>query len=298
MLKDAVKSVIEPIFNIADNFYLKVYYKNIIKSGKKTQNIDEYLKELKKVLVVAPHQDDESIGMGGTIEKMKRNKIDVDILYVTDGRMTPDDLRTSEIRLEEAKKSEAIYGINKSITIDIINKTLLYNVREAIEKIEKNVNIIDYDAIFLTGPYECNDDHVAVYDIIFEFVKSDKVKDNVQLYLYDINNSIQGEILNCVSFLTRDEAKTKWRAYDIFKSQKYITFSTIKIMDKNRLCITNKENRLNYEAAEFFCKLDKEEFMKKISIDNSFRKNMKTATSSIRLIKNMEENKKYRKLMK
>lgn len=297
MLKKAVKSILEPTFNIANAIYLDNYYKKIKNNKSSIKDIDPAIKNMKKALVVSPHQDDESIGLGGTMAKLNKKGVVLDIIYLTDGRLGEDDTVNSKIRLEEAKKACEIYGIDKNVVLSFINKTLLNNIDKLAEKIEKSIVLSDYDAIFLTAPYECNDDHFAAYKAILKLAKEGKIRENTQFYLYDINNSIQGEALNCISKLDKEEAEKKWKAYDFFKSQKYITFSTLKIMDKKKLNIDSFEKE-RYEAAEIFSSLSIEELIAKSNYDNNFRKKLHTATSSIRLIKFLESNKRYRKLMK
>lgn len=297
MLKDAIKFILEPITNIANRFYLESYYKEISKENSLI-DIDSMIATVNRALIISPHQDDESIGVGGTILKMKKKGINVDIVYVTDGRLDENDFNNSKIRLEEAAEVSKIYEFEKSFVLNFINKTLLDNVEIVAESMAKKVDFEKYDAIFLTGPYECNDDHFAVYKAVQRLVERCKTKENVQFYLYDINNSIQGKALNCISKLNKEELEKKWEAYNIFKSQKYITFSTLKIMDIKKLKVDRNFEQNKYKGAEIFSMLNKNEFIAKGNYDDKFRHKLHTATSSIRLIKYMESNKKYRSLMK
>ena len=297
MFKEAIKFILEPIVNIANEFYLEKYYSKIAEEST-VLDIDLMMSTFDRVLIISPHQDDESIGAGGTIAKMTKRGTSVDIIYLTDGRLDKNDFKNSKIRLEEAEKVSGIYGFNKSLTLNFINKTLPNNIEKLTESIERNVELEIYDAIFLTGPYECNDDHFASYQAVYSLVEKDKTKENVQFYLYDINNSIQGKILNCISKLIKEELEKKWKSYDIFQSQKYITFSTLKIMDKKKLRVDKNFDRGKYVAAEIFSKLNKEEFITKGKNNNTFRRQLHTATSSVRFIKYLESNKKYRSFMK
>jgi N-acetylglucosamine malate deacetylase 1 len=69
----------------------------------------------KKVLVLAPHMDDEIIGCGGTLIKYAKEGIPVSVVYITKGnkdifnKKSPDELY--KIRVDEAEKSAKIVGI-------------------------------------------------------------------------------------------------------------------------------------------------------------------------------------------
>ncbi|MFH1998636.1 MAG: PIG-L deacetylase family protein [Planctomycetota bacterium] len=71
-----------------------------------------------KVLVLSPHADDETIGLGGTIVLHREQKDPVDVLFLTsgitgnaDGRYAPDEY--IEIRRQEARAACGLLGVDK-----------------------------------------------------------------------------------------------------------------------------------------------------------------------------------------
>ena len=83
----------------------------------------------KRVIVFAPHPDDETLGCGGTIAKKLREGYDVLIVFMTDGRnalsklfnvcSNPTPLELREIRKEEAKKASKILGVEEEKLIPV-----------------------------------------------------------------------------------------------------------------------------------------------------------------------------------
>lgn len=294
MLKRLLKSILEPIFNINNKKYLTKYFR-MLNKNKEIYDIDQDIKNIKKVLVIAPHQDDETIGLGGTISKFSKNNKLIDLLFMTDGRLINNTSNIASIRQLEAKNLKKIYNINEIKFIDIINNTLYSNLDYAVNSIEKEFNLKDYDVCFLTSRFDCHDDHRATFDVVEKLYKNQQFRENIIFYLYDINNSIQGNILNCISLLEEKNLKDKWNAYKLFKSQKYITFSTLKIMDIKRLELVKNTKFYNnkFKGLEYFSRLNKDQFENLCRFDNEFSKKMKTATSSIKLVKFLEINKKF-----
>jgi len=70
------------------------------------------IKRLKSILVISPHQDDETIGAGGTLLLAKEAGVKIDILYVTDGvqmgRYNPEE--SARVRDQEAQEVCARLG--------------------------------------------------------------------------------------------------------------------------------------------------------------------------------------------
>jgi len=73
--------------------------------------------EANRVLVLAPHPDDDVVGCGGTLRKHVQAEDDVMVAYLTDGSRGSTDLRESlhlvSRRKDEAQKAAAVLGIKK-----------------------------------------------------------------------------------------------------------------------------------------------------------------------------------------
>ena len=68
-----------------------------------------------KVLVISPHPDDESIGVGGYIAQSIANGADVTIVLVTDGNAQHEE----SIRYTEFKKATSILGVPEANLISL-----------------------------------------------------------------------------------------------------------------------------------------------------------------------------------
>ena len=100
-----------------------------------------------KIIVFAPHPDDETWGCGGTIAKKVSEGYEVVIVVMTDGRHafskvlgiesdpTPSELK--EIRKEEVKRATRILGVKEEnlLFLDFEDGMLEKNEREAQEKV-------------------------------------------------------------------------------------------------------------------------------------------------------------------
>lgn len=113
-----------------------------------------------KVLVVAPHADDETFGCGGTIAKMTDQGIQVDLLLGSLGY----DNNSLCVRDQELRQAIEILGINNCRVITQLGSERLqdmtpqYHLIDAIENEVKK----GYDIVFIPYPSH-HQDHIAIH---------------------------------------------------------------------------------------------------------------------------------------
>ena len=107
-----------------------------------------YLKD--KILVIAPHHDDEILGCGGFIKKSVDSGNSVAILFITSGwsGIKEKKMSTQEkinIREGEAKKANGILGVKKLIFLRkedraiYADKKLLIDIVRIIQKVQPQI---------------------------------------------------------------------------------------------------------------------------------------------------------------
>jgi LmbE family N-acetylglucosaminyl deacetylase len=113
-----------------------------------------------KILIVAPHQDDEILGCGGYIRKNIEDGSSVTVLFITDGWSGVRNKKMSKnerikIREDEAIKAGKILGIDKFIFLRkddrsiYADKTLLFDIVKTIQTIQPDI---------VLSPHEDDDD--------------------------------------------------------------------------------------------------------------------------------------------
>lgn len=119
-------------------------------------------KESDRILVLAPHPDDESIGCGWLLLKHPKQ---CEVVILTDGRhgwlsweRIEDVITKRRTELEQALKYAQI---KKFSFLDIEDGTLSDNYDKF-----AHLDISKYDAIFSPSPNETHPDHACVYDFL------------------------------------------------------------------------------------------------------------------------------------
>lgn len=118
-----------------------------------------------KVLVIAPHPDDEVLGCGGTIAKHTKEGDDVYLCIVTKA-YTPDwseeFLKNRPKKIEEANK---ILGIKKTYILDYPTVKLdTIPQKELNAAISKVVNEVNPDILYIPHKGDLNKDHRLVFE--------------------------------------------------------------------------------------------------------------------------------------
>jgi len=118
-----------------------------------------------KILIIAPHPDDEVLGCGGTIAKYSKKGADIYLCIVTKAYVPDWSEKFIENRVKEIKKSNKILGIKKtyflnfpSAKIDTIPQKKLY---EAIFSVIKKAQP---DVLYIPHGGDINKDHRIIFE--------------------------------------------------------------------------------------------------------------------------------------
>lgn len=152
----------------------------------------------KKIIVFAPHPDDETLGCGGTIAKRISEGYDVLIVVMTDGRYaflngfgidsnpTPEELK--EIRKEEVKRATRILGVPEEdlVFLDFVDGTLENNEKKAEEKIAEILSKNRPVEVYFPYKRDGHPDHQATYRIVRNSIRKSGV--SALTYQYSITH--------------------------------------------------------------------------------------------------------------
>ena len=120
--------------------------------------------DFKKTLVIAPHLDDETIALGGTIRKLSKTKSQINVIIVG-GHLPPFYKKEDyQITKNESKKALKILGVKKVYYLDIPALEFhrkYYNTLNS--KINALMNDFNPTTVFIPFP-DRHIDHRTVFD--------------------------------------------------------------------------------------------------------------------------------------
>jgi len=126
------------------------------------------IKENDSILILAPHADDEVIGMGGTISKYADLGCKVNIAVLTNASLgAPELYHQDEIRLirEEALMAHQILGVTKTHFFDLpapaLDQYPIYKIASLIKSIIEEVNPA---VMFVPHAGDAHIDHQVIHD--------------------------------------------------------------------------------------------------------------------------------------
>lgn len=115
-----------------------------------------------KVLVFAPHSDDETLGCGGTLALLQKNNCEIKVVYITDsggaGTLADD---AKMIRRNEAIAAMAVIGIKDLLFMDEPDGNFCNSSRFE-KKIIDIILTTQPDWLFLPSVLDYHRDHVAI----------------------------------------------------------------------------------------------------------------------------------------
>ena len=111
-------------------------------------------------LIFAPHADDETFGMGGTILKAKEQDLKIHLVVLTDGSQGGEADNLIEVRLTEVRKAAGLLGIASLETWSEPDRSL-EPTNEIIARASSLILETSPATVFFPGPLEIHPDHRA-----------------------------------------------------------------------------------------------------------------------------------------
>ena len=166
-------------------------------------------------VVFAPHADDETFGMGGTLLKAKKQGIETHLVVLTDGARggVADDL--VEVRRREVQQVAKILGFRSLQCWSEPDRFL--DIRTAlIEKVRDLILDLKPKCVFLPGPFEIHPDHRAAALLVWSALTIIKPKEKrPEPFAYEIG------VQNPINFLVdvTEQIGDKKKVMALYESQ-------------------------------------------------------------------------------
>ena len=170
-----------------------------------------------KILVIAPHPDDEVLGMGGTIKKLsKKNKI---ILCVVSEGATAQykDKKMIKVRRDSCKKTAKILGISQTVFLDYPDMRLNLSHLDINKKLEEIIEKYRPEIVYTAPKNDLNLDHQMVFN---STLVACRPKSGVkQILCYEIQGNTKVPFVPNVFENIEKEFSYKIKGFKMYKSE-------------------------------------------------------------------------------
>ena len=160
-----------------------------------------------KILVIAPHPDDDTFGAGGTLIQALEGKSSVEVVYVTDGR--PPDGDVEKIR-DNAREVCSLMGMTPRFLGHEIGAI---NINRLISSIAECINSVSPDLIMVPFLLDDHDEHRLINEALMS-ATSLKLFEPVGIYIwaYQIYSSILPNVVVDITGIVdqKKQAMSKW----------------------------------------------------------------------------------------
>ena len=180
-----------------------------------------------RVLVIAPHPDDEIIGVGGTIAKRAKAGDEVYVCIVTKGKEPLFKEEFIEQGRKECREADEMLGVRETIFLDFPAVMLETVPRyEFNGKIAEVVQRINPDEVYIPHRGDMQIDHQMVVDAAMVAVRPRGKNYPKRVYAYETLSETGWNIPNTVNeFIPTvyeditDTLEIKLKSMDVFQSQ-------------------------------------------------------------------------------
>lgn len=164
-------------------------------------------------LVFAPHADDESFGMGGTLAKAAAKGIQTHLVIMTDGALGGDQENLVTIRQQEACQAADVLGMEEPVFLGYRDRQLHLST-DAVNQVTDTIRHIKPAAVFFPGCFELHPDHRTTAALVWRALQE---LDNEQIVPVSYEVLVQSPVNTLVDISEHLDIKKK--AIAVYTSQ-------------------------------------------------------------------------------
>ena len=180
----------------------------------------------------APHADDETFGMGGTILKAKEQDLETHLVVLTDGSKGGEADDLVEVRESEVRKVAQSLGIASLQTWSEPDRSLEPN-DQIITRVSNLILKISPGTVFFPGPLEIHPDHRAAAALVWRALQRVKVSEAPPIPIsYEI--SVQNPINMLIDITQQIDEKKKIMQTYVSQNQENNYPELVVALDKGR----------------------------------------------------------------
>jgi len=151
-----------------------------------------------RVLVIAPHYDDEVLGCGGLLAQLAAADAEIRVLFLSDSaggnEVVTDTESYAARRLDEASQALRILGIDDLHHADLPDGRLDRHIDEASKAIAESLLDLRPDLLLSVSPLELTRDHQSAFAALFHVLSPlrgdgelDAAVNGLRILLYEVN---------------------------------------------------------------------------------------------------------------
>lgn len=154
----------------------------------------------RRISVIAPHPDDEAIGPGGTLLRCLAKGAEVNVIYLTDGRVgwegasVADEARAAGIRFGYSTRFLGFAA--RSIPVD----------DDALERLAEAITVGAPEVLFLPFLLDDHDDHRRASHMLMAAARKELIATSCEIWAYQVYTALPGNVI--VDVTDQIEAKT------------------------------------------------------------------------------------------
>lgn len=220
---------------------------------------------MRKILVVAPHADDEVLGCGATMAKAWSNRDEVYVLICTNASVGAPELFSADIINQirsEALEAHSVLGVRETAFLEFpapaLDQYPRYKMSNEISAVIKKIGA---DTVYIPHRGDCHKDHAIIHECALVACRPLAKSTVKHVYAYEtLSETEWGEPIAADFFVpvkyntfTTGEFAAKLKAMSCFKSQLYPfpasrSLEAIEALAKYRGCTVASERAEAFEV--------------------------------------------------